>query len=295
MPPKISTRNPCQTCAVEVKKTDACFQCEICEEWTHSKCLNIEKTIFDTLSKLKTFKYICDSCDPKFNSLVKMEKRIDTIEAKFTEFVSMIEAKIASLSENPEPPFPANANFVGGTMPRFRPGALPPLPYPSVNNKDFVQSIESVIEAASKKKNAVLFGLAETDEEDLTAVRKLLKTGPGDDKDVNSPKICPTDIQNVFRDGPFYNDKPRFLKIVCATSKVKDDFIKYINKFLKQSDPEFSDLRSRPDLTYVQRMDGKALRAKFSDLDPNNHYIDYNRKIIVSKLTRQIVFTLNNA
>ena len=144
-------------------------------------------------------------------------------------------------------------------------------------NFDFTAVLKATIEEESKRHNAVLFGLDEVDD-DLEAVREIVSAGnPIED----NLKLKPSDIIRVFRDGPTYNDKPRFLKVVCVTSKVQRSFIGLINKIVKKHHPE---LRARQDLTWEQRETGRLLRQKLSTVkDSVEYFIDYNKKYIVKK------------
>jgi len=148
---------------------------------------------------------------------------------------------------------------------------------------------QKTIEAETKKRNAVLFGLPEA-ADDLAAVRQLVSDADPDDE---SLKITATDVAHVFRDGPHYPDALRFLKVDCSTSAVQHAFIALVNKELRK---DHADLRARPDFTWDQREAGRKLREKLKTMtDPHKFYIDYGKHCIVSKSDRVNVFSLSTS
>ena len=135
----------------------------------------------------------------------------------------------------------------------------------------------------------MLFVLDEEDD-DLSAVRKLVSVANVAEENL---AVKTSDIVRVFRDGPEYDDAPRFLKVVCVTSKVQQAFIGLINKCVKRDHPN---LRARPDLTWEQRDAGRKLREQLKRQgEPPNLYIDYSRRAIIEKDSRKIMFSLTNS
>uniref|UniRef100_A0A915KE47 Uncharacterized protein n=1 Tax=Romanomermis culicivorax TaxID=13658 RepID=A0A915KE47_ROMCU len=131
---------------------------------------------------------------------------------------------------------------------------------PPPPKKSFVDAVNEAVKLRLKQRNAVLFGLPETDD-DLGTVRELLAQNPSND-DQESP-ICPSDVQYVFRDGPKSDGRLQFLNIVCSMSKAKRSFIPGINKVVKPAG--HAHLRARPDLTFQRRQDGRLLRSKLDE------------------------------
>lgn len=264
----------CHTCKQQVLDQDKAVYCDYCKQWAHARCLKMDDAKYSALQLLRDQKYFCPAtCLPAVDRMLMFERRLEQMEARFQELTSKMNILTSDSISN------------GSDFP-----VLPSKPF---NSQKLIETMESVYEAQSKRRNAVLFGLADTID-DLKAVRALVATDPANPDEADLPTVCPTDIQYVFRDGPSNPDgKSRFLKVVCATSKVKDNFINIVNKRARAINPP-SGLRARIDLTYQQRVDGRNLRLKLNDFDTNSHFIDYRKKCIVTKVTRKTVFSLNH-
>ena len=201
------------------------------------------------------------NCSINVDRILLLEKRLDDVESRFDKRLAQIEERLVQQTHNVTSVEPS------------RPG-------------DLVNIIKSTFEAESKRRNAVLFGVHEQDD-DLEAVRNLVSNGNPKEENL---KVKPSDITSVFRDGPRIPGKPRFLKVVCVTSKVQRSFIELVNKTIKLTNP---DLRARPDLTWEQRDAGRKLRHKLETLEePHKFFIDYYKLTIVDKTTRNIIFRL---
>lgn len=267
-----STGEFCLLCKLIVKENDACaVACEYCQGWVHSKCIGVDTDTFAAVANLDNFKYFCTGCLPKLDRLLTLEKRIDDLEARFISMEGNIHEKSSVLTDHGSSQIQASG---------VRNNQLPA--------RDISQVIEETIEFRLKQRNAVLFGVPESDD-DLAAVRQLLLTPCHDEAE----RVNPQDVQYVFRDGTKHADQPRFLKVICATSQVKQDFIKFINRVVKPNVAATNPhLRSRPDLTYRQRVDGRTLREKLKQFGDGTHFINYAKRVIVRKADRQTVFSL---
>ena len=94
--------------------------------------------------------------------------------------------------------------------------------------------------------------------------------------DENFKHLDANSIIRVFRDGPKYDDKPRFLKVLCSNPQAKKDFIRFVNLKFKSEG-----LRARPDLSFLQRENARKLRMKFNAMtDKEKFYIDYRTNTI---------------
>lgn len=223
----------CAACSKCVTEDDKALVCELCKKWHHSICIGIPDAVMayfdsDTYSGSGfSLPLICPVCKPSFARLTELSTKIAEMEETF-------ERRLAALEAAKSVPAP----LLMGPPP-------PPM--------NFTALIKSTLEAETKRHNAVLFGLEE-EADDLAAVRRLV-TGAGNVAEENLA-VKPS-IVRVFRDRPEYQDAPRFLKVVCVTSKVQHSFIGLINKVIKRDQPN---LRARPDLTWEQRDAGRKLR-----------------------------------
>lgn len=261
------TSETCGTCKKDVTDNDSALMCELCKQWHHSNCLSIPDQVMDFFNSDAysgsgiSLPLVCPACKPSFSRLTELNTKFAAMEENFERRLAALEAPKAVL---------------------VAPRLVGPPP-PPVN---FTTLIKSTLEAETKKHNAVLFGLPE-ETDDLAAVRKLVSAGNENEENLI---VKPSDIIRVFRDGPVYKDAPRFLKVVCVTSKVQQSFIGLINKVVKQDKP---DLRARPDLTWEQRDAGRKLREQWKARgESKDQYIDYARRVIIDKKSHETVFAL---
>jgi len=132
------------------------------------------------------------------------------------------------------------------------------------------EKIKDDLERDSKRKNAVLFGLPDSDENETNAVRTMVN-------EANLDNLKPDDIITAFRDGPAYEGKPRFCKVYCKSVDAKQAFINFVNSSRKNGDDEFREMRARPDLSFLQRRRARELRAELKSRFDNGEsdlYID---------------------
>jgi len=271
------TEFPCSKCANEVRDGENGVACDQCGDWVHAKCAGLSNAVIKVLKENDNIDFTCDQCK------VSNRKRVDVLEAKIAELTDTIERRFADLA----------GKFDSISMDRqtFPAPRAPPLPFsrsaPLPSSPAFTQAVDEVVELKLKSRNAVLFGVPEVEgQNDLTVVRDFLATHT----DGNYDTVNPLDVLYTFRDGPKVDGQPRFLKVALVTSQVKQHFITF-NKVVKPGSN--LPLRSRPDLTYQQRVNGRKLREKLDELGATDHYVDYKRTTIVNKKTKNTVFTLS--
>jgi len=77
----------CGVCSKSVAKEG--IQCEICEQWFHSLCVNISKDVYESISKNDQMHWYCMGCNAGANQMIKQLKiiqdRMETIEEAFNE------------------------------------------------------------------------------------------------------------------------------------------------------------------------------------------------------------------
>lgn len=248
---------PCFVCEETVGNNDvSALQCELCSKWSHGGCLGIPSEVvafFRSPSYEKAtyaLPLLCPACKPTLTSLADINNKLSTIEMRF-------EARLAALEHRPNLPSSATAFKI---VPQTTPGPT----------NGLAALVKDAIEIESKKSNAVLFGL-ENSEDDLDAVRNLLQ-------EVDGTGLKPEDIIRVFRDGPKLTGKPQFLKVLCNNSQSKKLFINLINNSRRKMLPTFKNLRARPDLSYLQRKRSRELQSELKtriDSGETDLYVDY--------------------
>lgn len=223
--------------------------CDFCTKNFHLACVNLDETnakVFTDSDRV----FICDLCGPSAKHYFRLEKRIENCEKKLTSMDNKLENVISLLSD-------LKSDMVNNTD--------------SGSNSSFATNFANYYELESKKRNAVLFGLLSS-ADDLLSVRNLVENSP----------LAPSEILYCFRDGPSKDANgqniDQFLKVVFTTSKARNLFLTIVKKLNRPN------LRSRPDLTYEQRQQGRRLRAEL-DLrqtkGENNLKIDYKTGMIV--------------
>jgi hypothetical protein len=240
----------CSCCAKVVLDDDQmAIQCDLCDRWAHAGCLNLP----DGWSKFFSsgvykdakyiFPYICAGCKLSYDRMKGVEDRMTVLETRLLKLETV----------------------------------APPVHIaPTSNAADLAALVKDAIEIESKKANAVLFGLADS-ENDLEAVRQLVAND-------DTAELEPDEIVRVFRDGPRINGKPRFLKICCSNSQAKKSFIKFVNTNRRNSVNNFDHLRARPDLSYLQRQRSRELQSEMKmryDAGETNLRIDYINDCVV--------------
>lgn len=76
MPTAKSTK--CKTCDESITKTQGSVMCKACSRWLHTSCANISDKDFLVLKTVKSFSFICSSCEPSLNTAVNIGERLDT-------------------------------------------------------------------------------------------------------------------------------------------------------------------------------------------------------------------------
>lgn len=260
VPPNTSS-DPChcRLCYVLIGKKDKMtIMCDYCNKWCHQACAKLDDAAFNALAKSNQ-KFFCTLCMPTIDRFLRMEKRMYTFEERLMAFDEKL-AKLESNKFRPATTIPPLMNF---------PGAIT---LPAQRNDDEVRTrLRDELERESKRKNAVLFGLEDTGANDTDVVKQLI-----DDAVLQDLKS--SDVVTVFRDGPDYDDKPRFCKVYLKSVDAKAAFINFINTSRKNEIEGFSTLRSRPDLSFLQRKRARELRDELqtrNNAGENDLYVDY--------------------
>lgn len=268
----VEDESKCSTCSKFVGDNDNGVECEMCRNWCHAKCAGINDQQYKLIGHVKCFKFFCPTCIPKVDRLLTLENRMDELQARFEE----LSVRMSNFSNFP--------TFPPSSKPNFLHAAHPHQP----DRQQFNEAVTEAVELKLKRNNAVLFGLPESGD-DLLTIRKIITDYPAQNP---VEQIQPSEIVYTFRDGPIQTGRPRFNKVVCATNQVRENFIKLINKVVKNE----TDLkvRARPDLTFRQRQDGRTLREKLEQLpDCDEYFINYSKRSIFSRSSRKCVFSLD--
>jgi PHD-finger len=260
--------DPCKVCQKAVTRKDKSILCDFCELWMHQACSKLDDHTFEVLSNCQQL-YFCQTCLPLAKRFIDMEKRVDHFEARMETLEKRLE-KLETAGPNRPPPlmsFPINPPPMQGTFDAQK------------------EQMRDELERQSKRKNAVLFGLQVSSRNDTDIVKELIE-------EAEIEGLSPDDIVTVFRDGPSYDDKPRFCKVYCVSIECKTRFINFVNSSRKSGVEGFSSMRARPDLSFLQRKTARDLRAEMKTRTDNgelNLFIDYKNECIKQGRERRVI------
>lgn len=251
---------PCRLCYRLIGEKSKAILCDYCDNWCHQSCTGLDDVTFEALAKSNQ-KFFCSLCMPTVNHFLALDKRIDSVEHRMANF----EDRLAKLeAAEPRPPPLMGLPFFGGAPARPKP------------DDEYRVKLRDELERESKRKNAVLFGLEATEANDTETIKELIAKA-------NLKDLTPNDVVTVFRDGPTYEDKPRFCKVYLKNVDAKNSFVSFINTSRKNNVAGFSSMRSRPDLSYLQRKIARELREELNSRSENgetNLYVDYKAECV---------------
>lgn len=97
----------CKVCKKLVKDSDKALECEICNDWSHSKCLNLSDTEYEFLGSHRNCHWYCLPCDKNFGKVLAMlaemkktNEKTETRMNEITEIVTVVESEIATVNAN---------------------------------------------------------------------------------------------------------------------------------------------------------------------------------------------------
>ena len=112
---------PCQVCKKSCKTNQMSICCDVCDSWTHFKCLEITLSQFDDYANNTTLSYFCPSClrenlpidcqntpdlcrvlnTEGYLSLDNIQKHFDTNNIKSSDsFLTLLHCNVRSLIKN---------------------------------------------------------------------------------------------------------------------------------------------------------------------------------------------------
>ena len=89
-------KESCTVRKIKVKSNDQAVQCNKCELWQHTTCINMAQTTYNALkktAKVKNALWLCDNC------LIGMSKQ-DTTSSSLLNKITILEDKIDRLTKS---------------------------------------------------------------------------------------------------------------------------------------------------------------------------------------------------
>ena len=238
----------CDKCCNAVEAEEKGLQCENCDHWYHTKCLNMSNEEYKIANKFSALKFICYRCDTKKNQDQQETAVQDTdLRRQLAQLTTMLQNVLERLDKMEN----------GGIR----------------SNQDMEKQIEDMVEAKlqdaldeqrakeAKKLNLIVVNLRESAFTDLQEAKE-------DDKKATEAlikEILPEDnieIQNPIRLGKRHiGNKPRLLKISVSDEKTKWNIIKNAQK-LNQNGRRQHKIYINPDSTQKERAEYKKLKEE---------------------------------
>jgi PHD-finger len=228
----------CPIC--KTKAESETLQCDLCNEWYHAKCVDLDDVAFDVLAKLDQL-WFCPACKPSGKKLFHMERKILVLEKRFETFEKTVVSKFDEL-------IPLIEQFSDFLAAKKTETSILPQAASFDVNKLVVDCVRDALEAEGKKTTAVFENFQTVNDDNLDRDVQSFVTKVGFDT---------TKIVNIRRSGPVLKsrsngrDLPRIIKVKCDSESSKNDLIRAVSKYAQRG--TVSKVFARPDRTWQQR------------------------------------------
>lgn len=252
----------CPECKKKVTDEDHALCCELCDNWYHIKCKNIQETVYKMLTddKNSNIHWFCTTCDKDAIANIKLISDLKVNQAKTEQEVVVLRTEVEILKKE-------NADFKDRLL------ALENKPF---ENGVILQNKVERMEVFQRMRNLVLFNLSEDEEEgsDEKSVKDIL----------NVLNLSDVNFELMGRIGKVNNNYPRLLRI-SLNKQVDRSRILSVTKNLKTK-RKYEKVYISPDLTRIQQVEGKKLREELKNRTTNGerNLRIKGGKIIVSQM-----------
>lgn len=290
----VSTDNEvtCQICSkVFVSDSDKLMECERCNDWYCTKCLDMNDKVYKIMNDRKDIHWYCKYCELQAVTAVKTDKdiedrcatymksitdRLDKMDAKIEEKadkdkIKDLEQRMTRLEENEK-------GAEGGDRAEVE-----------KQTSDTVRvAIEEQREREFRARNIVIINLPESDkskpeerqDDDIKTTKNLLTALDITEDDA---------IEKCWRMGKMQSGKNRVTKVTLKSSQLKRNVLRK-TRSLKDIE-EYDDVFVGPDLTDMQRKEQYVLRKELkARKDKGERNIFISRGKIVQAKERAVQF-----
>ena len=282
----MATAALCGKCSVDVG--DKGMQCDACKEWYHCQCGKIPEALYKVVSKTKCtgIKWFCGDCEEGVGKLLEgmggMKERQDKLEADMEEIkrelgeirkdmgkekISFAEALKKNLSQ--EQLDKDNGKQEGVSS--------------RAEEREFQMQLNEAMERDKRRKNLVVMGVPEQNEEQTVEfIKDLLAVVMKEDE-----------VEFEFR-GRVGKDtkKVRPVRIGIESGEMKRNILKKASTL--KGDKKFEKVYICPDLTHKQQEEDKVLRNKAKEFKNNGVVgvkISRGEVIRIHDSGREVLFT----
>jgi len=322
------TLEKCAECNEEVKSADKAIDCDICKKWVHIKCGKVSNLLYGELKKAASgttlclgVKFLCTKCDKIFVSLKidikrmmerqnemerKQEGLAESLKVVKEEVIEIRESlkKIEMMKSNAEESTKGNvAEEIGDlkeqlgelklmysdvTRVEGAEGGIVIRPQQESTARKIQLEVSEVMEREKRKNNLVIFGIEETDDENVTKNRvEAIITEVG--VDISKVKY----FGRVGKRTQVTGGRARIVRVVCEDLETRRSVLKGANKLKVATGYERTyiapDLtKSQQDLDKKLRDSLKVIREQHKDAKINNgeiiKIVGGTRMVLVARL-----------
>jgi len=291
------TMERCAECKEEVKGNDKAVDCDICGKWIHIKCRKLSNVLYGELKKATTvtstcpgIKFLCQSCDrifEKFRNNMKqiVEKQLEMERKQETLLMNLADTKkeVASVKDSLNKLIQDRDNEaskkedkveediedlktqLGEIKMKYsdvtRVNGAEGVSIISTNQVTPLRTIQlevsEVMEREKRKNNLVVFGVEETNDENMTKSKI--------DDIMQAIGIDITKVKYMGRVGrTITSGKSRLVRVICEDAEVRRKVLKGANNL--KTVHGFERTYISPDLTKSQQESDKQLRDKLKEI-----------------------------
>lgn len=89
----------CPQCKKGVTDKDLALQCEICDDWYHIKCQNIDESVYDFLGEHKFLHWYCKVCDKNAVSVIQLLSKLRLRQDKLEDELDKLKNEVKKNAE----------------------------------------------------------------------------------------------------------------------------------------------------------------------------------------------------
>ena len=283
----------CKDCSKVVSEKDKGIQCEICDEWRHTKCAGLPDDLYKHLESMECLHWYCSDCNKGVSHLqhsVKIvQEKQETMELKLSGVLSSIAELEDGLSKANVKIDEMKSGLADGKVSvgwetRFD-GKM------EDKMKTVKEDVSEQMEIERRKANVILHGVKEDNRnkqvESMDKVLNLVDSKSDDHilvEEIFKEGLhldATRHIVEVQRIGRYVDGRSRPIRVKLLSSEARFEILKRA-KDLKDHD-KFGKVFLSPDLTRKQQVVEKDLRDNYKRLRGEGHS---NLKIRSGKIVK---------
>lgn len=233
----IDDPSPCGTCEEIITKSDDGLWCELCTNWFHPTCQDVNKTTYQFIvsqSKKKNnqFHWFCLQCNGSAVRTLKLVNGLKERQDAMEEKLKVLDDKVQVLSDKVD--------------------ANQPQEVPDLQDK-ISEEVREAMERRGRRLNVVMRNIPEKGEADDAKYVNDLFYGPMALENI--------DITCLERLGERRRNQSRLLKVSLSTWTMKKKILAAAKKLANEGD-EYKEIYISPDLTKKEQEMDRELREQ---------------------------------